>query len=439
MTLETGDRTRWQRRFDAEGERQFPRLVEAALTNPEQYASTHAARKLVILMGGVLFAADEIDSDTIDHFVTFSIDTLLTIGAGSGFRDYEEFLDNALDLVRVLETRGAPVSSHYLAAARFQAGIANGAALRRNFIERAVATSRTDDETAAALLALAKYLVDVSDYDGARAALVRCSAAIGGSEQAHLRVDHAVTLGLTFYFSEPDSSRTHFETAVTIGRNHTTDRRVHQPLATALHYLGRLAADGGEPADAVRLFCEAEGFSDDYLTGHGYFHQRVAEVLVDHGSRKEAEYHLRAAERTFTIVGQASSGLHVLHGTRARWFVRTGDLQSALETLRAAVRDSRRHGAPRVELVLLAEMLRVHLKRHRIDAAIPVLVRAGLVYMRSESIHKPAQFVRQSITVLQRALRMLRTPRAAGTSGPDFRPVLIECPCGADHDSPESV
>ncbi|KKK06924.1 hypothetical protein [Micromonospora sp. HK10] len=434
MTSGTVIRTTWQRRFDAEGERQFPRLAQAALADPGKHASARGVRKLVTLTGGVLFAADHMDSSTIGRFITLSIDTLLTVGAGTDFRDYEEFLANALDLINLLRARGAPVSGHYLSVARFQAGIANGAALRREFIEQAVATSRTGDEEATALLTLAKYLIDVSDYDGARSALLRCSVAMREVDEAHLRVDHATTLGMTYYFSEPAISRAHFESAVTIGRNHSTDRRVRQPLAMALHYLGRLSADGGEPADAIRLLCEAEALSDDYLTGHGYFHQRLAEVLVDHGPLWEAEYHLRAAERTFAIVGEASSGLHVLHGTWARWFVRTGDLQSAVDTLRAAVQRSRRHGAPRVELVLLAEMLRVQLKRRRIDAATLIMVRAGIVYLRSESIRGPAQFVRQALTVFQRAVRMLRTPRIVGTAGSEDRSLPIQCPCGADHD-----
>ncbi|MEV7331386.1 hypothetical protein [Micromonospora sp. NPDC093244] len=391
-------------------------------------------RKLVTLTGGVLFAADRMESSTIGPFVTLSIDTLLTVGAGTDFRDYEEFLANALDLIHVLARRGAPVSSHYLSAARFQASIANGAALRRYFIEQAVATSRTVDEEAAALLTLAKYLVDVSDYDAARSALQRCSVAMSRVDEAHLRVDHAMTLGMTYYFSEPETSRAHFESAITIGRNHSTDRRVRQPLAMALHYLGRLSADGGEPAVAIRLFCEAEAFSDDYLTGHGYFHQRIAEVLVDHGSLQEAEYHLEAAKRTFTIVGEASSGSHVLHGTWARWFVRAGDLRSAVDTLQAALQQSRRHGVPRVELILLAEMLRVQLKRRRIDAATLILARAGIVYLRSESVRGPAQFVRQALTVFRRAVRMLRTPQTVGTVGPEARPLPVRCPCGADHD-----
>ncbi|MFG1913237.1 tetratricopeptide repeat protein [Micromonospora sp. NPDC048898] len=434
MTSETAVRTTWQRRFDAEGERQFPRLAQEALADPRKHASTQGVRKLVTLTSGVLFAADQMDSSTIGRFITLSIDTLLTVGAGTDFRDYEEFLTNAMDLIHLLEKRGVSVSGHYLSAARFQAGIANGAALRRDFIEKAVTTSHTTDEEATALLTLAKYLVDVSDYDGARAALLRCKVAMGEAGEAHLRVDHDMTLGLTYYFSDPETSRAHFQSAVTIGRNHSADRRFRQPLATALHYLGRLSVDRGEPADAIRLLCEAEAFSDDYLTGHGYFHQRLAEVLVDHGSVREAEYHLRAAERTFAIVGQASSGVHVLHGTWARWFVRTGDLRSAVDTLRAAVQQSRRHGAPRVELILLAEMLRVQLKRRRVDAAIPILARAGVVYLGSESIRGPAQFVRQALTVFQRAVRMLRAPRTVGTAGSEGRPVPVQCLCGADHD-----
>ncbi|MGQ4344027.1 tetratricopeptide repeat protein [Streptomyces sp. SAS_275] len=429
MTHGQAPLSKWQQLALSEARREFPLKIDAALADPSRFAATSQIPRLATLLEAAPLVEDELDSSRLGDLLTLALDTFLTIGAGSDYRYYTEFLTDALRLIHILESRGAPVSSHYLAAARVQAGLANGDPQRHGFIERAVTTARPGKERVVAQLTLARFCIDTSDYSQARKELARCARALDDEDAAFLRADFETTTGLSYYYTDPATARGHFEEAVRLGRQGPDLRAVTQPMATALHYLGRLATARGEHHTAIELFTEGERLSDDYLTGHGYYHQRVAEILIDHGPADDARHHLRRAEETFALVGQRSNGNQLLQGTWARWHLRQDDIAEASNILQAAIKAARRERAPRVQLVLTAELLRVRWRQRRILNMARLLAGAALVYLSGEMGGGPRGMARQSGTVLRMAVQFLLPQRKKGVTDGKGKPLQV-CPCG---------
>jgi hypothetical protein len=425
--------TTWQQLFVQRACVKFPAKIMQALDDPDSFAAPEKVSELVSLVQGALVVSAELEATKLTKLIQLSFDTLLIVGAEPGFGEYQEFFDSSLTLIEILKERGAPISRLLLSAARFQAGLANGARLRRRLIERAVATSTTPDELLPALLTLAKFLIDISDYPGSRRVLSRCKSVLSDGKHPEFESDLEATTALSYYYSEPDIARRHFVEAIRLGRDYMNEPETRQPAANATHFLGRLAADNREYRPAIELFTEAEKLSDDYLTGHGFYHQRIAEILVDNGMPEETYYHLKQGSETFKRIGQVSNGLALLEGVWARWYLREGDQVNAEKALHAAIGRSRKDTVPRAELVLLVQLIRLKLQqRHAIDV-LRLVCRAGWLYLRVEVSSDPRRLFRQAWTAFRTARRILAVPQSGTTGSTGITP--ISCPCGADHHS----
>ncbi|MGP2436572.1 tetratricopeptide repeat protein [Streptomyces sp. JW3] len=405
----------------------YPLLIARALVEPERYSRTDKVPQLAQLLDGALGFSTAVPDSDLYALLDLAFDVVLTIGAGSGYRGFEELLEYALRLIDVLTQRGAPTTYLLLSAARLQACLANQDPVRLNLIERAVSNSQSQAEYVTARLHLARFHVDISDYRGARKHVHACRAALGDQQQGVLGADLESTAGMAVYYTDPRRARDHFELAVRLGRQHHGHPDVSQPTASAMHYLGRIAVDNGNHQLALRLFVEGEKLSDGYLTRHGFYHQRLAEVLTDHGSATEAAYHLSMAESAFAQVGQVSNGLLLLQGSWARWYLHQNDQTGAEHILMKAISASRTDSAPRIELILQAELLRLRLRQRRTVEVMRVLARSAVLYATGEAMTGRHQLI-QARTIFLMAMRFLR-PSPASAAGRQ----VPQCPCGADH------
>src|SRR6266511_2239312 len=329
--------------FENRARVRFPEKIEQALAKPEVFSQVTNVPQLATLVRGALVARDKVNAAPLADLVQLSLDTMLIVGAGPGFTEYDEFFASALQLVDEVEAREYPVSQLLLSAARFQALLATGDARRRQLIERAVTTSQGPAERLPALLTLAKFWIDVSKYPAARRALAECEELLANGTHTQFEADFETTVGVSYFYTEPDTAQKHFQESVRLGRRRTHEPGIGQAVTTALHFLGRLAANRGDYRHAIELYTEAEELSDDYLTGHGFYHQRIAEILVDHGRLDEARYHLERGSEAFAKIQQVSIGLALLDGVWARLYNRQGELVKAEETLRKALHLSRAH------------------------------------------------------------------------------------------------
>ncbi|MFD4559088.1 tetratricopeptide repeat protein [Streptomyces sp. NPDC058469] len=443
MSDDTPAAGRWAERIADAGRRQWADRIHQAMASPERFRQRSELMELVNLVRLALVVQRRCQTQDLTTLLDLSFEALLTIGAAGlqqddaedeteGFRGHNDFLREALQLIDILEQRGASVSPQYLAAARFQAGVLNGSADRRHYIERAVDTAQQPQEQVTALLTLARFHVDIGQYAQARKVLQICGPLINQELQI-FRTDFERSLGLTYYYSHPRMARQHFENAVASARDFPNDPHVQQAMAAAHHYLGRLAADSGDHYRAIELFAEADSQHDGYIASHGFYHQRVAEILVDHGTLEDTAYHLDQAEQAFDRVDHDSNGRTLLAGTRARFHRRQGNVQTAEEILERFVAKSRATREPRIELVLLAELLRLRIYQRAWPHVPQILLRSAHLYLRHESGASPKTAL-QFVTVFRKGWRMLR-PRPSSDGQ-----VLLPCPCGVEnHIDPNRV
>jgi tetratricopeptide (TPR) repeat protein len=422
----------WARLFEETAHRKFPSRIKDAVADSGRFADPAELPEFVTLLSAGLLVGAHADTALLAALAHRSMTTMLTVGPGPDFRDHEELLSTAVRLIDTIGGRDERTTQLYLLAAQFRAGYANTDAVRHGYIERAVSTAQDDRELASAMLFLARFHTDLSNYPKALAVLDRCRPLVAQTTLSDLRPEWNAACGLAHYYNEPPTARRFFEEATRLGRDHPDSTSARRAVGNALHFLGRLAADDGEYHRALTLYTEASRLSSEFKTGHGYYHQRVAEVLVDHGDLGEARYHLEAAEELFKAVGQVSNGLQLLQGTWARWHLRAGQVDDAVRSLSQAIASSRSERAARVELILLAEMLRVSLRQRKFLAVVAVLSRAGRVYLTAEAIRSPRDFIRQTVAVADRANNFLRVKKAPASAG-KTNPGPVRCPCGAEH------
>ncbi|MBM9618842.1 tetratricopeptide repeat protein [Streptomyces zhihengii] len=419
----------WRRALEEEGRAVYPGRIADAVAHPERYTDPDRFPRLAALVSGAVLVRGDLAPETTRELLGLAFDVVLTVGTSSRFREHEDFGRGVLALIDAVEEAGAPVSGLLLSAARFHALFANGDRFRRDLIVRAVAVSRDSDERVAALLTMSRSRTDVSDYEGARAALDECAGLMETPGGARWVAEYEHSLGLTYYYADPPRAAHHFERSVALGRDRAAaDAAVRHAVASSLHFLGRHAAERGEHGRALRLYTEGEALSDGRLTAQGFFHQRVAEILVAHGTTREARYHLTRSQQTFEQAAQRSSALALLGGTWAEFYLRTGDGGRALRVVSDAVELSRREeGGARIELVLQAKRLRVLIRLRRPAAAAALLCRAARLYLRTEVERRPLPALRQTLVVARQAVRMLRPSSGTAAARP------LDCPCGAAH------
>ncbi|MFC0435505.1 tetratricopeptide repeat protein [Kutzneria buriramensis] len=384
--------------------------------------------KLSTLLRSAVVTGDRIPSETLHALVALSFDKVLTIGAGPGFSEYAQFFDSALLIIEELRRRGSSTTSLWLAAARFEARLANGSPRRRKLIEQAAEASLNDVERVHALLTLAKYHTDVSAYGRARRRLDECRRLLTADAPSEYVVDVETATGISYYYADTEAAERYFDRAVELGQPVLGERGVRQAVATAVHYLGRLAHDHGDLRSALHLYVGAEHLSDNMLTGQGFFHQRLAEVLVAHGTVEQARYHIEQANAIFTQAGEVSIAVAVLRGTWVRFYVRLGEFDHAERTGVDGLKISHDHIGPRAELVLLAELFMLQLRRRRWLGLVPLALRGGWLFFWTETTGGVHRLPRQLMTVVRRLAPMVRLRRRETGS----REVL-ECPCGAGH------
>src|SRR5262249_55902543 len=119
-------------------------------------------------------------------------------------------------------------------------------------------------------------------------------------------------------------------------------------------------------------------------TGTGYYHLRLAEVLLAHGPLEEAHYHLQEASQIFRQGQQQSTGEAQLQAAWARYFTQTSQHEKAEELLKSAIGQARLHRFPRGELLFLTQLAALRLAQRRMLSAAGILLQVARIYPRAE-------------------------------------------------------
>jgi len=346
----------------------------------------------------------------------------------------DEFAGSSRRIIDCLVERDRPVTDLLLAEARYHAVSSNGGAQRREAITRAIQLSRTPEERINATLTLALLNIDISGYDEARRLVTECSAvAQDAGLSAEFASDLLLVTGISYFYSDLDLAERYF--CAIIERNEPARfPELREPIGAARHYLARIAKARGQHQLALDTYVAAQPEGTGLLGSLGFYHLRLAEVLLDHGPLAEAAYHLHESQRLFTQGRQFQTAGTLLDAAWARYFMQVGDYARADVLLSGADKLARQDRHVRGELLLLVQLARLRLSQRRPISAGALFVRSAWVFLRAEAQpgwwHAPRQLLGGIRTML---------PLLRGASHRRRAAVLVHCPCGADHASPGNL
>jgi tetratricopeptide (TPR) repeat protein len=374
-----------------------------------------------------------LESEGFVDYVRGMVQLVVRQGAGESFRRRDEFIGALNRAVTSLSERGQPTADLHLAAATYYATVSNGADEREQAIQSAVNTARDPVEKLRALITLAKYYIDVSGYTEARKILDECEALALSVPEYHglLMVDVLLTRGLATFYGNPRQALTYFRQAVDMGETLDSSREVNDTVATAHHFIGRIQALDGHYQEALTSMVEGqrrrertEGSDRKAL---GFYHVRLAEILLEVGCVDSANYHLEECGRVFRALQESSTGEATLDAALARVHLLQGHISKASELIDVAVARARRDRHPRAELDYLFQRLYLSVRLGDLAGVMQALRRALPLWWSTEA-SSGHRFNAAAITRALRVAIILGARRLRVTRKHQQKEEVI-CPC----------
>jgi tetratricopeptide (TPR) repeat protein len=351
--------------------------------NPADYTNVE---RLATLLQRVAEHVADINNAPVADFLAFTLEVLARSGGGSDFQLTAEVLDATDRIIDLLVSRDRPVSDLLLAQAGYYAVFANGSQRRRNAISRAVTLSRTIDERVRSLITLAQFEIDISRYPQARRIVEECAALVSDTPRAATYLPRIrLTEGMSYFYRDIDRAEAYFLRTIDEAVADSDHPQVRNAVSTAYHYLGRVANERGLYVEAIEKYVLAQQEPIISLSGTGFHHLRVAEILLNRANVVQALDHLNEAKRFFLQGQQFSTGEEQLDVAWAKYYFLIGDVDRAETLVIDALERARADPYPRGELLFLAQLVRIRISRKRILSAIWLAARVAYLLYRHES------------------------------------------------------
>ncbi|GAA2155350.1 tetratricopeptide repeat protein [Actinomadura napierensis] len=364
------------------------------------------------------------------ELVRRALEARITQGIGRGQSD-EAFAGVAETAVGTLMSAGVRVADLWLLVAAYHAHYDNGGERRRRSIRKAVESSQDALERLRAELILAKFHIDTSEYRAAHSVLDGCENLMRRSRDTdRYRADLHCSRAMSYFYADSGRAEELFRQAIQEAEPYRDDPDVAQSAAQAHHYLGRLAYSRGEFGEAIEQYLEAQELSTGRLTGRGFHHLRIAEILIEYGEQDEAYYHLNECAYFFRRVYQVSNGEAQLDHASARWELKAGRPDKAFELLESALGKAAGTSFSRGVIQYSFELARLHLSHRRPFRAFRLLWRAAVTLLVTELIENGRPAFGKIRTILTLVPHIGVVPRRSRP-----RP-QVACTCGADHVRP---
>lgn len=372
---------------------------------------------------------DVIDADVFVEFIEE-----LSRVAGNYGRLNDADVDDAIDkMIELQRASGRPTTRLWLAKARFHSMASLEGADREGFIEAAIASADAGTELwAEALLAQAWYLIDISRYSEALRVLDRLSGGLPREEfDGKYRCGFHVMSGVALFTSFRSIPRAawHLERACEYEGQQRNDQQIIRWLATAHHYLGRIAELEQDHERALRLYIHGQTVQErgpEELQASGFIHLRMSEPLIALGLLDAAKTHLEVALQKFSDSAEHSSGRLQAHLGFATYSAVQGDVDVALKIVEEARSQARAIGFWRGELLCLGYRFSALLRARRYSSAIGNVLDI-LTTLRGGELGR--NNVIQLVVKMPALLGVVTRRMAYGPAGNRFERSLSNCPC----------
>lgn len=385
-------------------------------------------------LAGILERALNGDSgyydDELVSYVGALVGVLANVGRGNQPHREEGLVELFETALTRLSARGNRTTDIRLMLARYCAALSNGGHQRLGIIRAAISESRDADEKLRALLVLAKYYIDVSDYDTAYRHLDDCETLAEEADSGCFEIlDVHTTRGTGLFYNDIRLARRSLARGVSLELASSSPTAC-RATATALHYLGRIEANRGDHCGALTYVVAAQHLKGTLSLESaqlGFFHLRTGEILIAAGNTDAGKDHLGHASRLFHNVHHRSTAEAQLNSTFAGLAVAEGNTSRAEKLLYEALASARRDNYPRGELLFGLQVFLVQLRRGALVAAVKIAIGVIKVARRTEFGGWFWIFRRMRASSFSFSLTFLRPKKRGVTPG---------CPCPIHEDVP---
>jgi tetratricopeptide (TPR) repeat protein len=350
------------------------------------------------------------------------VEELGRLAGNFGQPDRMDDVEDALEAAIAAQSAvGGSVSGLYLALASYLGTQSAESPARGRAIDTAVANAEPGtDEWGTAMIAKCAYQVSISRYSAAVRTAHQLRSWVGRGVDPLFACGAMTHEGTALFTSFQDLAEAErlLHRAVTIGSDAGGDVRVARWLATANHYLGRIAEAQGRDAECLRFYLrgqEYQALCPVEIEADAFLELRLSEPLANAGLFDEAYDHLGQAERLVSLgANQGSAFVQVKIGY-ATLLARKGDLAEAQAAGRAALRHCRRIRFRRGELLCLGFLFTIRVKRRH-------YVRGALTLLRIMPTLLTGELRRNSIIKLRSGIPVLFRLAFRRLSGSGARP-----------------
>lgn len=346
----------------------------------------------------------------------------------------DETIEQALEsLLNLQASRGAPVTRLWLALARYRSMVSLEDKRRLEALNIAVENAPTGSEAwAEAILALTWYMIDVSRYPQA----IRLASQLGARLPTHLFVAKyrcgALTMsGIALFtsFQNLRRAREHLSQALAFEATASEDLQIRRWVATAYHYLGRIAEVEKDYPAALVFYVRGQTIQEncpEELQALAFLHLRIAEPLIALATFDQARDHLQEAAGLFRDSVEHSSGRLQGRLGFASLHAAQGDIDGALGMVEKIRDESREIGFWRGELLCLGYRLSLLVQQRHLGQ-IPGTLLDILRTMRGGELgrNNALRLLTKVPLMLGVALRRMSHRSAAGSTAA----VAARCPC----------
>lgn len=438
-------RSSWAQRLQA---RRGTAYWAAHTRDKLRYAQTYRGRRLQEKLPSLVYWCEEcvaapevIDADLFAEFVEHFSRVAGNYGTVEG-ADMGRALDQVIGLQ---QRRGQPTTKLWLAKARYRAMISLEDRQREQALDAALSSAAAGtDLWAEAILAYTWYLIDVSRYLRALRFLARLERELPTELfEGKYRCGFHTMSGVALFtsFRNLRQARLHMLEACRYEEAGRTDAQILRWIATARHYLGRIAEVDKRYQEALAHYVVGQDIQErcpEELQALAFLHVRLSEPLIALGSFDQAEDHLNRALRLFADSAEHSTGFLQAQLGFATLDAARGDVGRAMQTVETTRAKAREIGFWRGELLCLGYRITL-LLRTRQYGRIPATAIDIIKTMRGGELgrNNAARLLMRVPTVLGVAIRRM-AHRAEREPAPGEN---NRCPCplhsGASIDAAE--
>ncbi|MEV6637969.1 hypothetical protein AB0M54_45335 [Actinoplanes sp. NPDC051470] len=374
-----------------------------------------------------------VDADMLAAFFTEFGRLAANLGEPANDRQVAEGLERAIEVQRA---NHADITGLWLAKAAYLGSVEIESDERLDAIRTAVEGAPPgSEEWATAIVTLAGYQLEVSRYDDVIATVDRLRTGMPPERyRQKYRCASLVYQGMALFTSFQDVDRA--RAVLLEAREYEAsadDLVIARWIATAYHFLARIAEVDRQFQTAVDLYLAGQAFQDrcpEEVGSNAFIHLRIAEPLIAAGALDPAAHHIAEAQRLVKAGSNISSAWLQVKLTEATLKAAEGDLRQAEGIASGALDAARRTAFWRGELLCLGYLLVLGVRRRRPDKILVAVLRiartAVFGELRRNGLLKLLTRVPVIVPIAVR--RMSRRPRGAGEAA-------TRCPC-ALHDRP---